>query len=77
MDAVGTDTAMEYSPATMMVGAEAGDALVDRYDTNDNEMIDKNEVLDAIDDFLFGAPGVIEKEDVLTLIDLYLFGDGG
>ena len=78
MDAVGTDTVMEYSPATMMVTMmTTGDTLVDRYDTNNNGMIEKSEVLVAIDDFLFGAPGVIEKEDVLTLIDLFLFGDGG
>ena len=78
MDAVGTDTAMGHSMPTMMVTMMTTEGtLVDRYDTNDNEMIDRSEVLDAIDDFLFGAPGVIEKEDVLTLIDIFLFGDGG
>ena len=78
MDAVGTDTVMAYSMATMMVTMMTTEGtLVDRYDTNNNEMIDRSEVLDAIDDFLFGAPGVIEKEDVLTLIDIFLFGDGG
>ena len=77
MDAAGTDTAMEYSPATMMVTMMTTEGtLLERYDTNNNG-IEKSEVLNAIDDFLFGAPGVIEKEDVLTLIDLFLFGDGG
>ena len=52
----------------------AGDPLVTRYDTDGNEMIDKSEVLAAIDDFLFGQPGDIGKEDVLRLIDLFLFG---
>ena len=66
------------SEKTMMVGADdTGGTLFDRYDANNNGMIDKDEVLAAIDDFLFGVPGVIEKEDVLTLIDLHLFGDGG
>ena len=76
-DAVGTDTAMGHSMPTMMVTAVDEEmTLLERYDTNNNG-IEKSEVLVAIDDFLFGAPGVIEKEDVLTLIDLFLFGDGG
>ena len=72
-DAVGTDTAMEYSMPTMMVGAEAGDPLVDRYDLNNNG-IEKTEVLKAINDYLFPEGGVaISKPEVLRLINLYLF----
>ena len=74
-DAVGTDTAMMYSMPTMMVGAEAEDPLVDTYDANDNDMIDKPEVLKAINDYLFGeGDEAISKPEVLRLINLYLFG---
>ena len=70
-DAVGTAT--EYSPATMMVTAEAGDTLVDRYDLNNNG-IEKTEVLKAINDYLFPEGGeAISKPEVLRLINLYLF----
>ena len=31
------------------------DALLDRYDTNNNDQIDKGEVIEAIDDYLFGV----------------------
>ena len=51
-----------------------GDDLVDRYDTDDSGSIDKDEVLTAIDDYLFGTGAdAISKDDVLRLIDLYLF----
>ena len=72
-DAVGTDMAMVYSMPTMMVGAEAGDPLVNRYDL-DNNGIDKPEVLKAINDYLFGeGDEAISKPEVLRLINLYLF----
>ena len=73
-DAVGTDTAMEYSMPTMMVTAVDGDTLLDRYDL-DNNGIDKPEVLKAINDYLFGeGDEAISKSEVLRLINLYLFG---
>ena len=49
-DAVGTDTAMEYSMPTMMVGAEAGDPLFG-YDTSGNGRIDKAELANAVFDY--------------------------
>ena len=50
-------------------------SLEDRYDTNNNGRIDKNEVLEAINDYLFGeGDEAISKGDVIRLIDLYLFG---
>ena len=53
----------------------SGDPLVDRYDANDNDMIDKPEVLKAINDYLFGeGDEAISKPEVLRLINLYLFG---
>jgi hypothetical protein len=75
-DAVGTDTAMEYSPATMMVSAGTElERLIAAYD-QDNNGIGKAELFDAIDDYLFG-PWESEgytKDGLFDLIDEYLFG---
>ena len=52
-----------------------GDPLVARYDGNGNGMIDKVEVIAAINDYLFGeGAGAIKKSDVIKLLNLYLFG---
>ena len=51
----------------------AGDRLVLRYDTNRNGIIEKSEVIAAINEYLFGD-GAISKEDVIKLINVYLFG---
>ena len=49
--------------------------LEDRYDANNNSTIEKNEVIKAINDYLFGAgDAAISKGDVIRLINLYLFG---
>ena len=68
-DAAGT--ARVYSMPTMMVGAEAGDTLLDRYDANGNRKIDRPEVLDAIRDFVFNR--TIERDDVVDVIRLFVF----
>ena len=47
-----------------------GDPLVDRFDDNGNGMIDKEEVIKAIVDYLDEVPG-ITKIDVIDLIDFY------
>ena len=47
------------------------DPLADRYDANSNGMIEKSEVLAAIDDYLFSQ--TLTKDEVLEVIDLYLF----
>ena len=53
----------------------AGDPLVVQYDANNNGMIDKDEVIQAIDDYLFeGGDPTPSKDDVVKLIGLYLFG---
>ena len=53
----------------------AGDPLVARYDANGNNMIDKAEVIAAINDYLFGeGDEAISKAEVIRLINLYLFG---
>ena len=51
------------------------EGLVDRYDTNGNGTIEKNEVIAAINDYLFGeGDQAISKAEVIKLINLYLFG---
>jgi hypothetical protein len=50
------------------------DPLVDRYDANNNGTIEKNEIIAAINDYLFGGATPITKADVIKLINLYLFG---
>ena len=50
-------------------------ALLDRYDTNGNDRIDKPEVIEAINDYLFGVgDDQITREQVLEVINAYLFG---
>ena len=52
-----------------------GDPLFVRYDTNRNGIIEKSEVIEAINDYLFGeGDEAISKSDVIKLINLYLFG---
>ena len=51
------------------------DALLERYDTNGDGRIDKNEALAAINDYLFGTGDEqITKAEVIEIINLYLFG---
>ena len=53
----------------------AVDPLIVRYDANSNGLIEKNEVIKAITDYIFGEGNpVISKSDVIKLINLYLFG---
>ena len=79
-DAVGTDTAMEYSMPTMMVTAvdETQPADFDplaKYDADKSGKIEKDEVILAINDYLFGVGAdAISKDDVIETINLYLFG---
>ena len=51
-----------------------GDPLVITYDTNRNGIIDRSEVIAAINDYLFGEGYPITRADVIRLINLYLFG---
>ena len=51
-------------------------ALIARYDTNNNGMIEKSEVIAAINDYLFGTgDDRITKAEVIILINRYLFGN--
>ena len=55
-----------------------GDPLVARYDANKNGMIERGEVIAAINDYLFGeGDEAISRAEVIRLINLYLFGGGG
>ena len=59
----------------LTIAVAAGDPLVARYDANNNGIIEKNEVIAAINDYLFGeGDEAISKSDVIKLINLYLFG---
>ena len=79
-DAVGTDTAMVYSMPTMMVTAvdETQPADFDplaKYDADKSGVLEKDEVIQAINDYLFGVGAdAISKDDVIETINLYLFG---
>ena len=57
----------------LTIAVTAGDPLIVRYDANNNRTIEKNEVIAAINDYLFGGTD-ITKADVIRLINLYLFG---
>ena len=70
-DAVGTDTAMEYSMPTMMVGAEAGDPLFG-YDTSGNGRIDKDELANAVLDYEVNR--TLEKPALADLVFSYEIG---
>ena len=81
-DAVGTDTAMEYSMPTMMVdeamppGGTELERLVARYDTSGNDTIEKVELFNAINEYLFGPWDSLgyTKAGLFALINEYLFG---
>ena len=68
---IATDTAGASDTITVTITVTTTSTLGplgDRYDTNNNGRIDKEEVLDGIDDYF---DDLIDKEDVLDLIDLY------
>ena len=49
--------------------------LLERYDRDDSGDIDRNEVIEAINDFLFGEDDeAITRDQVIEVINLYLFG---
>ena len=73
MDAVGTDTAMEYSIPTMMVGAMAAEmTLLERYDDGDDGWIQLEEARVAVGDYFFKPKGSkLSLEDARKVIGLY------
>ena len=46
--------------------------LDNAYDGDDSGDISRDEVINAIDDYLFGD-GSVTRDDVIAVIDLYLF----
>ena len=74
-DDYGDDTAMAATTAAVTAAVTAGDPLVIRYDTNPaNGMIDKAEVIAAINEYLDAGADAPSKADVIRLINLYLDG---
>ena len=73
MDAVGTDTAMEYSIPTMMVGAMAAEmTLLERYDEGDDGWIQLEEARVAVGDYFFKPKGSkLSLEDARKVVGLY------
>ena len=70
MDAVGTDTAMEYSPATMMVGAMVGDPLLAEYDPDSDGTIEIADMRRAVQRF-FANPPELSRPDMRRLVGIY------
>ena len=68
-NSAGTGAASNVASATTTLG----DSLIDRYDTNNNGIIERSEVIAAINDYLFGGRDITRSE-VIRLINLYLFG---
>ena len=63
------------APSNVAKAEDQAEDLVARYDADGNNMIDKAEVITAINDYLFGEGGeAISKAEVIELINLYLFG---
>ena len=74
-DGTYTDTQDVTVTVTDVDEMVVGDPLVARFDANNNGMIDKGEVIQAIRDYLFGPEDDRpSKADVIAVIRLYLFG---
>ena len=69
---------MAASDPAMVTEVPVVDPLVAKYDTDPQDgMIDRSEVLRAVNDYLFGeGDDAISRAEVLTLINLYLFPNG-
>ena len=73
-----TDATMKTGMKTVMVMVTDEDdtiveqTLLEMYDANDNDQIDKSEALTAIEDYIF--EGILTKDQALEVITLYIFG---
>ena len=74
----GENTAMRDVTVSVIDVEETSDTLLLRYDKNPgNGKIDRDEVLDGIDDYFIAPIGsVIDREQVLDLIDLFFESRG-
>ena len=67
----GTTTRI-YTVIVIREGSPVPESMMDRYDANNDDLIDKDEVFAAIEDYLFND--AITKGEVIEVINLYLFG---
>ena len=67
-DPEGANKVADSDPAMVT----AGDSLLARYDVNNSDMIDKTELITAIEDYLGFGTGDISKPELIRLISLYL-----
>ena len=70
----GHGSGKEAASAAVMVVADADQALIDRFDDDDNGTIERSEMIAAINAYLFGeGDAAISKADMIKIINLYLF----
>ena len=70
----GSPSASAQVTFTLTVGEEAPTTLLARYDADDSGKIEQSEVIEAINDYLFGVgTDAISKDDAIEVIKLYLF----
>ena len=67
-----TVTVSREGLSTEETEAETEQRLRIQYDANENGAIDQDEVLTAINDYLFD--GLLSRDEVLVVINMYLFG---
>ena len=73
-DAEGSGKTAE-SPSVMVQLEAAPMTLLERYDADNSGRIDKDEAIQAINDYLFGeGADRISKDEAIQVINLYLFG---
>jgi hypothetical protein len=77
-DGHGSNKEAMATTTSMVTEVPVVDPLVAKYDTDPQDgMIDRSEVLRAVNDYLFGeGDDAISRAEVLTLINLYLFPNG-
>ena len=70
----GSPTASAQVTFTLTVGEDAPTTLLVRYDADNSGAIEKDEVIQAINDYIFGeGADAITKDQAIAVINLYLF----
>ncbi len=70
-DEEGSGKSAEAVSDNAVVAGETQDPLLTRYDANSNGEIDRDEVITAINDYLF--EDAITRDQVIDVLNLYLF----